>query len=172
MKKIQWLGHAGFKVSFTDPKDANLTRVVYFDTWLQNPLIPEEFKAGVPDDADLILVTHGHFDHSASAPDLAKSSKKPDVKIISNYEIGSYFQKHHSVPEGKVTGMNKGGTVDFGFCTVTMVSADHSSGCMTDHGMVEGGHPAGFVLRALDFSIYHAGDTNVFTGMSIIDELY
>jgi L-ascorbate metabolism protein UlaG (beta-lactamase superfamily) len=68
--------------------------------------------------------------------------------------------------------MNKGGTVDFGFCTITMVSADHSSGCMTSDGLVVGGEPAGFVIRAHHFSIYHAGDTNVFGDMSIINELY
>jgi L-ascorbate metabolism protein UlaG (beta-lactamase superfamily) len=68
--------------------------------------------------------------------------------------------------------MNKGGFLDFGFCTVHRVSADHSSGCMTDHGMVVGGEPAGFVIRAHDFSIYHAGDTNVFGDMGIVDYLY
>lgn len=68
--------------------------------------------------------------------------------------------------------MNKGGTVDFGFCKVTMVSADHSSGCMTDHGLTVGGEPAGYVVRAHDFGVYHAGDTNVFTDMGIISELY
>ena len=84
----------------------------------------------------------------------------------------NYFGKHHSVPEDKMVGMNKGGTVDLGFCTVTMVSADHSSGCMTDHGLVVGGEAAGFVIKAHDFGIYHAGDTNVFGDMSIISELY
>jgi L-ascorbate metabolism protein UlaG (beta-lactamase superfamily) len=68
--------------------------------------------------------------------------------------------------------MNKGGTVDFGFCTVTMVSADHSSSCMGDHGLTVGGEPAGFVIRAHEFSIYHGGDTNVFGDMSIINYLY
>ena len=68
--------------------------------------------------------------------------------------------------------MNKGGTLDFGFCTVTMVSADHSSGCMGDPHLIYGGEAAGFVIKAHDFAIYHAGDTNVFTDMNIITELY
>lgn len=41
IKKIQWLGHAGFKLSFSDPKDSSIIRNVYFDTWLENPLIPD-----------------------------------------------------------------------------------------------------------------------------------
>jgi L-ascorbate metabolism protein UlaG (beta-lactamase superfamily) len=54
-----------------------------------------------------------------------------------------------------------------------MVSADHSSSCMgLDGEIVNGGCPTGFVIKAHDFSIYHAGDTNVFTGMEIIDTLY
>lgn len=54
-----------------------------------------------------------------------------------------------------------------------MVSADHSSGCMApDHNMVVGGEPAGFVLSAHDFSIYHAGDTNCFGDMEHINYLY
>jgi len=54
-----------------------------------------------------------------------------------------------------------------------MVSADHSSGCMApDSNMHVGGEPAGFVLASHDFAVYHAGDTNVFTDMDIINYLY
>jgi L-ascorbate metabolism protein UlaG (beta-lactamase superfamily) len=80
--------------------------------------------------------------------------------------------KFHELKEENICYMNKGGTVDFGFCKVIMVSADHSSGCKTTDGLCQGGEPAGFVIRAHNFSIYHAGDTNVFTDMGIINELY
>ena len=73
---MRWLGHAGFRVSFPDHADATKERVVYIDAWLENPKIPEEFKGTVPEDADLCLVTHGHFDHASSSPDLIKASKK------------------------------------------------------------------------------------------------
>ena len=54
-----------------------------------------------------------------------------------------------------------------------MVGADHSSSCMGPDGHIHmGGEPAGFVLTAHDFSIYHAGDTNVFCDMEIINYLY
>lgn len=54
-----------------------------------------------------------------------------------------------------------------------MVTADHSSGCMApDQNLHVGGEPAGFVLAAHDFSIYHAGDTNVFCDMETINYLY
>ena len=69
--------------------------------------------------------------------------------------------------------MNKGGFIDFGYCSVQMVSADHSSGCMLgDQTMCAGGDPCGFVISVAGANIYHAGDTNVFGGMAIIDKLY
>jgi len=43
--------------------------------------------------------------------------------------------------------IGKGGTYDFGFATVTMVSADHSSGCIHTDGLVYAGEPAGFIVR-------------------------
>jgi len=92
MKQIRWLGHAGFKISISDPVEKEEMRNIYIDTWLQNPLIPEDLKEGVvPNDADLVLVTHGHFDHSGSAPDLVKASKNPNCKIVCNFEVGNYF---------------------------------------------------------------------------------
>ena len=69
--------------------------------------------------------------------------------------------------------MGKGGKIDFGFCSVQMVSADHTSGIMApDSSIHVGGEAAGFVLSAYDFAIYHAGDTNVFNDMDIINYLY
>jgi L-ascorbate metabolism protein UlaG (beta-lactamase superfamily) len=37
---IRWLGHAGFRVSFSDPKDSSIERVVYIDAWLGGPTLP------------------------------------------------------------------------------------------------------------------------------------
>jgi L-ascorbate metabolism protein UlaG (beta-lactamase superfamily) len=91
MAQIRWLGHAGFKISFPDKDHADTIRNIYIDTWLDNPKIPADFKGTVPDDADLILVTHGHFDHCGSAPDILKKSKHSHCKVMVNYEIGHYF---------------------------------------------------------------------------------
>ena len=64
--------------------------------------------------------------------------------------------------------MNKGGTIDYGWCKVHMTTADHSSHCMSPDGeILEGGDANGFVLEvpSLNARIYHAGDTNVFVDM-------
>ena len=128
--KIRWLGHAGFKISFPDPSDSAITRNIFIDTWLDGPTFPSDAKDEM-NDADLILVTHGHFDHSAGAPVVYNNSKEngKDPKIVVIFELANYFIKHHSVPEEGTTRMNKGCPLDFGFCTIIMVGADHSSGC-------------------------------------------
>ena len=62
---------------------------------------------------------------------------------------------------------------DLGFCQLMIVSADHSSGCNfpgPDFGVA--GEAVGFVIKVHGFSVYHAGDTNVFSDMAVIDELY
>ena len=171
---IKWLGHAGFRISFSDPNDESLERVVYIDTWMGNPKIPADYKDKQPDDADIVLVTHGHFDHSTSAPDLLTWSKKEHCKIVANYEITLFYEKQKGIAENRLDKMNKGGTLDYGFAKVTMTTADHSSSCMCPNGdITDGGAPAGFVLTIphLNASIYHAGDTNVFMDMELIEEL-
>jgi L-ascorbate metabolism protein UlaG (beta-lactamase superfamily) len=54
---MKWYGHAGFKLSFMDEKE--IQRAVYIDIWIDNKDCPEEEKKECPNDADLVLVTHG-----------------------------------------------------------------------------------------------------------------
>ena len=56
--KIRWLGHSGFRISFNDPNN-NQERVIYIDTWVDNPKFPKSMNITIRD-ADLVLVTHGH----------------------------------------------------------------------------------------------------------------
>lgn len=169
--QIQWLGHATFRVRTTVD---GVERVVYFDPWLENPKMPENCKGEKFDDADLILISHGHFDHSASAQQLCEQSTKPDCKIVCIFEIGQVLSTIKGLAEDKLLLMNKGGSNDQGWCKLSMTSADHSSSCGFHEGhLVDGGAPAGWVLRFQNgASIYHAGDTGVFGDMQLIDELY
>jgi L-ascorbate metabolism protein UlaG (beta-lactamase superfamily) len=95
------LGHAGFKISFSDKEHPEVIRNIYIDTWLENPKAPEDIKGAIPDDADLVLCTHGHFDHTKSAPDLVKNSRHVSThcKLMSNGEISKYFTKYHDIKE-------------------------------------------------------------------------
>jgi L-ascorbate metabolism protein UlaG (beta-lactamase superfamily) len=69
--------------------------------------------------------------------------------------------------------MNKGGTQTCGGVELTMTHAVHSCGILDDGKIVYGGEAAGYVLRFEDGrTLYFAGDTNVFSDMQLIEQLY
>lgn len=157
---ITWLGHAATLITTSDGKR------ILIDPWLSgNPSTPDQHKGGVGH--DLMLITHGHFDHLGDAVELARR-ETPDVICI--FEIGHYLE---SKGISNVTGMNKGGTVRWQGTEVTMVNAIHSSGITEGDQILYGGTAAGYVLRFPDgFTVYHAGDTEVFESMKLIGSLY
>ncbi len=158
--RFTWLGHSTFLI------ETPSGRRVLLDPWLEgNPKCPEEFYE--IDDIDLILITHGHFDHIASVIDVAK---RTSCRVVCNYEIGHWLE---SKGVENITSMNKGGTVEAASLQVTMTNAFHSSGIQDGDEMIYGGEPAGFVVETEnEFSFYIAGDTCVFGDMALIGELH
>lgn len=158
--KITWLGHASFLV------ETPSGRTIVVDPWLEgNPRCPEAYHQW--SQADIILITHAHFDHMGSAVDLAQ---RTGAKVVSNFEIGAYLE---SQGVANTIGMNKGGTIADDGIAITMVHADHSSSITTADGVAYGGEAAGYVVTLENgFTWYHAGDTNVFSDMALIHELY
>ena len=55
-----------------------------------------------------------------------------------------------------------------------MTHAQHSSSLKTEDGsLIYAGEPGGYIIQLENgFSIYHAGDTNLFGDMKLIGELY
>jgi L-ascorbate metabolism protein UlaG (beta-lactamase superfamily) len=156
--KLTWLGHATFQI--TTPSG---TRVL-IDPWvMQNPACPDDLK---DPDVDVMLITHGHFDHIADAVELAKA-KSPQVVSIAETSgwLGSKGVEN-------LVGMNKGGTAEVGDLKVHMVHAVHSCGITDGDQTIYGGEAAGYVVEFADgFKLYHAGDTAVFSDMSLIGRL-
>ena len=136
------------------------------DPWLEtNPSCPAEAKK--IREADLILLSHGHRDHTADAAALARAT---GARTVAPYELARWL-------EGKglrnVTAMNPGGTLDALGLSVTMVPAVHSSS-IDDEGRTQYlGLASGYVIRFEDgVTVYFAGDTGLFGDMRLIGELY
>ncbi len=158
--KITWLGHSTFQL-VTPGKN-----VVIIDPWvMNNPACPgalKKFKR-----VDMLLLTHGHFDHIGDAAELAKKYS-PDV-------VGIYELCHWLEGKGvsKTRPMNKGGSQQIGDLRMTMVHADHSCGILDDGKIIYGGEAVGYIVEFSNgFRIYHSGDTNLFGDMRLIGELY
>lgn len=160
--EITWLGHASFQIISPEGK------VVLIDPWLnENPSAP--YGADQIEQADIIALTHGHFDHIGDTVELAK---RTGAKVICIFEI-SQFLGDQGVSEEQIIGMNIGGTVEAEGIKFTMVHAIHSSGVPGESGIVDGGDPAGFVIRFENgFTVYDTGDTDFFGDMEYIGEFH
>lgn len=159
MIEITWLGHATVQLRLESGE------VFVLDPWTDgNPAYPKNHSF---DRVDAILISHGHFDHIHDAVPLAK---KFSPTVVAIYETATWLE---SKGVKNTSAMNKGGSQKVGPVTVTMTHAVHSCGILDDGKIIYGGEAASYVLRLPDGrAIYFAGDTNVFSDMALIAELY
>ncbi|WP_292407891.1 MULTISPECIES: metal-dependent hydrolase [unclassified Methanoculleus] len=142
---LTWLGHACFSLAGS--------RTVLID-----PFIP---GGSLPVEPDIVAVTHAHADHLGIAAQLRK-------KTVAINEVAKYLAAK-GVPAEP---MNIGGSISVDGVRFTMTPALHSS-WLEDEGMgFYGGAAAGFVITMDGTSVYHAGDTALFSDMQLIRDLY
>ncbi len=155
--QITWFGHATFKL--TSPRG----KTIMIDPWTRsNPACPDNLKQ--VNQLDLMLATHGHFDHIGDAVNIAQATKPSVVAIV---ELAGWLEANGVE---NTVGINKGGTIEVQGIKITMTHAIHSSG-VEDKTYV--GDACGFVLEFENGrKLYHAGDTCAFSDMQIIGELY
>jgi len=116
----------------------------------------------------LLLLTHGHFDHVYDALEIARATKP---KIVTNFEIGAWLGSK-GIDGDSIIGANQGGTVDVDGIKITLVHAEHTCGISDGDQIVYGGDACGMVIEFENgFTIYCAGDTDVFGDMALIAEL-
>jgi L-ascorbate metabolism protein UlaG (beta-lactamase superfamily) len=159
MIEITWLGHGTSKFRLPSGE------VIVMDPWVDgNPAYPKDHQF---DRVDFIIVTHGHFDHIHDVIPLAKQF---EPQVVAIFETTKWLE---SKGVKNLIGMNKGGTVAIGPAKATMTHAIHSCGILDGDQIIYGGEAAGYVLRMPDGrAVYYAGDTNVFSDMALIQELY
>ncbi len=157
--KITWFGHSTYRVETGGS-------VVMIDPFLKgNPTFE---AAGVSWDEAVagtthVALTHGHDDHIGDAAEIAT---KFGATLYAIYELALHMG---SKGVEKLEPMGQGGTVNAGSFDVTLTHAQHSS----SSGGVYLGTACGLVLTPQgDKTLYHMGDTDVFTGMDLINKLH
>jgi L-ascorbate metabolism protein UlaG (beta-lactamase superfamily) len=164
--QLTWYGHASYKL--VTPKG----KIVFIDPWLKNPALKngEEILKKI-DRADVICVTHGHFDHVGDAVEIAKKTK---AKLCCTFDCAAAMQNALGYPadEGEYGGQIGGAVPMFdGEVTARFVPAWHGSAVMPDKQKppVYGGTPTGVVLSMKDGpSLYVTGDTDLFSDMALV----
>ena len=111
--------------------------------------------------ANFIILTHAHGDHYG---DTVAIAKRTGATVISNAEIVNYCQKQGV---SNTHALHIGGGYTFPFGRVKLTVAHHGSSFPDG---TYGGNPAGVVLEIEGKRLYNAGDTALFSDMSLIGE--
>lgn len=159
--KITWFGHSAFRVETGGA-------VIMIDPFLShNPKYGKDAVAAARG-ATHVLLTHGHDDHVGDTVAICKAT---GAQLVANFEICMFL--HGKGVENFSSG-NHGGNIDCGDFTVALVPAWHSSSTIVDGRPVYLGNPAGLVIQPKngDRVLYHMGDTDIFPGMGLINEIY
>ncbi|OLN22680.1 metal-dependent hydrolase [Domibacillus antri] len=115
---------------------------------------------------DFIILTHGHGDHVGDTVEIAKRS---GALVIAVNELAIYLQ-HQGL---NAHPMHIGGSREFEFGKVKFTPAFHGSGLQQEDGtFLYMGMPAGVLIMNEGKTVYHAGDTGLFSDMKLIGELH
>jgi len=154
MNTLTWHGHSAFAITSGG-------KTILIDPWFDGN--PSAKAAADNIEADLVLVTHDHGDHVGQALEICKRTGATLGCIV---ELAAKM-KAKGLPDSQILngiGFNIGGTVTHQGISVTMTQAFHSC---------ESGSPVGFIIRLADgYTVYHAGDTGIFSSMALWGKLY
>jgi L-ascorbate metabolism protein UlaG (beta-lactamase superfamily) len=148
-----WLGHSAFQMDIDG-------HPILFDPFLTNN--PLAAKKADDIKTEIILLSHGHGDHVGDTVAIARRTRAP---VITNFEVGNWLRKQGAEAHGQ----NTGGKGDYGFMTVKLTLAFHSSSLPDG---TYGGNPNGFLVtaKASGQKLYFAGDTALFSDMQLIGD--
>lgn len=171
--EVLWLGHAAFRIATPGGK-----AIVIDPALTVMPSTPPQYKnLEALGKVDLLLVTHGHWDHITDGPALAKLNKIP---MHAPGDLNMALTTLGVLPPAQLPRANKGGRIAaLPGIKVIQTHAEHSSVYVWRNpatGKDEthpGGEPVGYIIELENgFRIWHMGDTGVFGDMKWIAEYY
>jgi L-ascorbate metabolism protein UlaG (beta-lactamase superfamily) len=153
-------------------------KTILFDPWItynpaaQGVITVDEIKV-----ADLIFISHDHFDHvgdtydsegkTIPAGDTIAIAKKTGAIVVAEYETAQKLIAEGLPPQNILFGgygRGIGGPIDVNGITLIMTPAVHSS---------DSGAATGHIIKFPGgVTVYHAGDTAIFGDMQIYGTLY
>lgn len=157
--QLTWLGHSACHLEVAGKS------VLIDPFWTGNPKFPSGFEDGLSG-VDFIVLTHGHEDHLG---DSARLAQKYDATVVAMFEICMYLAGQGV---SQVEPMNIGGTVRRDGLAFTMVNAQHSSAIIVDGRPVTMGDPAGYVIKSAERTVYHMGDSEIFSDLGLIQRIH
>jgi len=159
--KIEFLGYAAFEISTSQ----NLKILIdpYLNDNPQSPLKVKDLEK-----VDLILVTHGAFDHLGDAGAIAKKFGSP---VICGADVQAHLIKEGVSPD-QVKAVVWGLMVEEVGIKIRAVESRHCSFIEESDGSYLSGISLGFIIYADSVGIYHSGDTAIFSDIKLIGELY
>lgn len=152
--KITYYGHSALLVETGEVK-------VIIDPFLSGN--PNSGISPADISVDAVLLTHGHSDHLGDAVQIAKQN---DCPIFAVFELAEYCR----MKGAKVKHMNIGGSYLNDGMTVKFTQAFHSSSIQEGDSWIYAGQPAGILLTLEGKTIFHAGDTALFSDLRLIGE--
>ncbi|HEX9728539.1 MAG TPA: metal-dependent hydrolase [Gemmatimonadales bacterium] len=150
---VTYLGHSAFHLS-------DDTHTLVIDPFLTGNPVATTTADQIT--CDYVALTHGHSDHVGDTIDIATAN---GATVIAAFEICNFLGEHGVA---KTEPGNPGGRIDFPFGWVAFTQAFHSSS-------YEGrymGMPCGLVIRMGGATLYHCGDTGLFSDMKLLGEIY
>jgi L-ascorbate metabolism protein UlaG (beta-lactamase superfamily) len=154
------------------------------DPWLRVPTNPDKAAIDKLERVDYILITHGHWDHIGDAVEIGK---KTGAILVAPYGLQFNMKSVLGYPEKQATlatGGNVGGTFELpkAGAKVSLVHAVHGSELVPPMvkpaapgapSAIGSGNPVGYVLQIEGGpTIYHTGDTDIYSDMKLIAEFF
>lgn len=141
LNNLHWLGHAGFR--------CDGSKRIYFDPYQ----IPQDSPA-----ADIIFITHEHFDHCS--PDDLKLISNKDTVIVTSWAAAGQLQRAKLLYK-EIKPLRPGDNIEISGIKINAVSS---------YNIGKPNHPknsgnVGFIVQIDGVKIYHAGDTDLIPEM-------